>query len=293
MKKKLTAVALVVCMLAIMLVGASLAYFTDKDQVANTFTVGNVKIDLYETKKDEDGKTIVDNDGNPMRFDGITFDDAIVPGRVFAKDPTIKVETGSQDAYIFLDMTINKYKSLCPVMAQDAVADTTIAYTEDDFQACMKQTNNGIKFSTTEFLAQMKAKPAVFRAIVDKWFDGINHEQWKTCGFFYNVDDTDTTKDGNYMTIRFAYIGKDTVSAEDAPITFMTAFHMPKSVTQEMVENTKANVTAFNDAKVGFKMNFTAYAIQADQIANVSDAFTALFGTKTELGAYWHPVDQQ
>ena len=279
MKKKLTAVALVVCMLAIMLVGASLAYFTDKDQVANTFTVGNVKIDLYE------------HIGNEKTDTGVAFTDAIVPGRSFAKDPTIEVKDGSQDAYIFLDMTINKYKSLCPVMAQDAAADKEIAYTEDDFNKCLDP-QNGNKFSTTKFLAQMKAKPAVFRAIVDKWFDDINHEQWKTCGFFYNVDDTDTTKAGNFMTIRFAYIGKDTVSAEDAPITFMTAFHMPKSVTQEMVENTKAHVTAFNYAKVGFKMNFTAYAIQADQIDDVSAAFTALFGTKDELGDYWTAVDQ-
>ena len=51
MKKKLTAVALVVCMLAIMLVGASLAYFTDKDEEVNTFTVGNVKIDLIEQQR--------------------------------------------------------------------------------------------------------------------------------------------------------------------------------------------------------------------------------------------------
>ena len=49
MKKKLTAVALVVCMLAIMLVGASLAYFTDTDEATNTFTMGNVQIDLEET----------------------------------------------------------------------------------------------------------------------------------------------------------------------------------------------------------------------------------------------------
>ena len=53
MKKKLTAVALVVCMLAIMLVGASLAYFTDKDEEVNTFTMGNVKIDLKETFDEE------------------------------------------------------------------------------------------------------------------------------------------------------------------------------------------------------------------------------------------------
>lgn len=277
MKKKLTAVALVVCMLAIMLVGASLAYFTDKDQVENTFTVGNVKIDLYE------------HIGQEKTEDGITFEEAIVPGRVFAKDPTIEVEDGSQPAYIFLDMTINKYKSLCPVMAQDAAADDNIAYTEADFNECL-DSQNGNKFSTRKFLEQMKAKPAVFRAIVNKWFDGINHDQWKTCGFFYNVDDTDTTQAGNFMTIRFAYIGTDTVSAADRPITFMTAFHMPESVTQEMVENSKANVTAFNDAKVGFKMNFTAYAIQADQIDDVSAAFTALFGDS--LGNYWTAVDQ-
>ena len=51
MKKKLTAVALVVCMLAIMLVGASLAYFTDKDEATNTFTAGSVKIDLIEQQR--------------------------------------------------------------------------------------------------------------------------------------------------------------------------------------------------------------------------------------------------
>lgn len=49
MKKKLTAIALVVCMLAVMLVGASLAYFTDEDTKTNTFTVGNVDIRLIES----------------------------------------------------------------------------------------------------------------------------------------------------------------------------------------------------------------------------------------------------
>ena len=53
MKKKLTAVALIVCMLAIMLVGASLAYFTDTTEAKeNTFTMGSVEIELTETKWD-------------------------------------------------------------------------------------------------------------------------------------------------------------------------------------------------------------------------------------------------
>ncbi len=74
MKKKLTAVALIVCMLAIMLVGASLAYFTDEDDATNTFTVGNVSIDLTEPNWDGEGS-----------------EDApeVYPGEALAKDPTV------------------------------------------------------------------------------------------------------------------------------------------------------------------------------------------------------------
>ena len=49
MKKKLIAISLVVAMLAVAIVGGSLAYFTDTDEETNTFTIGNVAIDLRET----------------------------------------------------------------------------------------------------------------------------------------------------------------------------------------------------------------------------------------------------
>lgn len=49
MKKKLTALCLCVALLAVAVVGASLAYFTDTKSATNTFTVGNVKIDLLES----------------------------------------------------------------------------------------------------------------------------------------------------------------------------------------------------------------------------------------------------
>ena len=59
MKKKLTAIFLCVALVAVAIVGASLAYFTDTDEATNTFTVGNVEIDLIEQqrKTDEDGNT--------------------------------------------------------------------------------------------------------------------------------------------------------------------------------------------------------------------------------------------
>ena len=50
MKKKITALCLCVALLAIAVVGASLAYFTDTKSATNTFTVGNVKIELLESQ---------------------------------------------------------------------------------------------------------------------------------------------------------------------------------------------------------------------------------------------------
>ena len=55
MKKKLTAIFLCVALVAIAIVGASLAYFTDTDNDTNTFAVGNVKIDLIEQERDGNG----------------------------------------------------------------------------------------------------------------------------------------------------------------------------------------------------------------------------------------------
>ena len=55
MKKKITALCLCAAMLAIAIVGASLAYFTDTKDATNTFTVGNVKIELIEQQRGENG----------------------------------------------------------------------------------------------------------------------------------------------------------------------------------------------------------------------------------------------
>ena len=49
MKKKLLVLSLCVALAAIAIAGASLAYFTDTKSATNTFTVGNVKIDLLES----------------------------------------------------------------------------------------------------------------------------------------------------------------------------------------------------------------------------------------------------
>ena len=50
MKKKLTLVVTCVVLVAAMVIGGTLAYFTDTKSAENTFTVGNVKIELLESQ---------------------------------------------------------------------------------------------------------------------------------------------------------------------------------------------------------------------------------------------------
>ena len=133
MKKKITALCLCVALLAVAVVGASLAYFTDTKSATNTFTVGNVSIDLIESKYHREGN---DNSGDtsiPDPTHKVTKDDGMeyvktghtmfteaeikadadtyateylavkgqnmVPGRRVAKCPYV-VNTGANDAYI-------------------------------------------------------------------------------------------------------------------------------------------------------------------------------------------------
>lgn len=58
MKKKLIAIFLCVALVAVGIVGASLAYFTDTDEATNTFTTANVDIQLIEQQRNADGSEL-------------------------------------------------------------------------------------------------------------------------------------------------------------------------------------------------------------------------------------------
>lgn len=91
MKKKLMAIALAVCVVAVLAAGASLAYFTDQTKAANnTFTMGNVKITLDETDL-----TKTDNSRTPA---GNTYTN-LYPGMDMVKDPIVH-NVGQNDAWV-------------------------------------------------------------------------------------------------------------------------------------------------------------------------------------------------
>lgn len=58
-KRKILALAMALSMVAILAVGATLAYFTDTDSADNVFTVGNVDITLHEVFPSESNQPVV------------------------------------------------------------------------------------------------------------------------------------------------------------------------------------------------------------------------------------------
>lgn len=100
MKKKLIAISLVVAMLAVAIVGGSLAYFTDTKSATNTFAVGNVKIDLIEQQKGANG------------LEDFVPDKTLLPGtsdkNAVSKIVTVK-NTGENDAWVWVDLKIPAY----------------------------------------------------------------------------------------------------------------------------------------------------------------------------------------
>lgn len=256
MKKKLLSLCLVLA-LALTAIGGTLAYFTDTTEaVKNEFTVGNVDINLTEPNW-QPGKI-----GNLM------------PGVNIAKDPTITVGEKSQDCYVFLKMDLNKYVSLINLMGVDAykngVADLSGKY--PGFTAFMKNLaeNNGLR-----------------ETVVNRWFQGINHNNWKIMNLDEITEAVSGADDGSNPTtlsVILGYIGSedDTLSAGEK-VTFMTGFGMPASVTASMFDGEDAyyigtdSKSDFNTDMATFKMTFTAYAIQAIEIADIDAAYLNLF----------------
>ena len=105
MKKKLTLVVTCIVLVAAMVIGGTLAYFTDTKNATNTFTVGNVKIDLIEEERDGNGgKQNFTQDKKLYPIVGSAQGEKDALGMPTAKNYVDKMvtikNTGSEKAYI-------------------------------------------------------------------------------------------------------------------------------------------------------------------------------------------------
>lgn len=93
-----------------LLVGTTIAFFTDRKQVTNTFTSGNVSLTLSEAAVKDDGAGNLIEDPTARRFFGTegsaTNDYGIIhPGQSIFKDPTI-TNTGINKEWIAAKVTL-------------------------------------------------------------------------------------------------------------------------------------------------------------------------------------------
>lgn len=89
------------------------AYLTSQDSVVNTFTVGNVRIELDETKVTPDGVP-VDN-ANRVKENNYH----LIPGKTYVKDPAVTVKAGSEESYIRIVVVIDHYKELMEIFGEN------------------------------------------------------------------------------------------------------------------------------------------------------------------------------
>lgn len=109
MKKKIVSLCICAALLAVALVGGTLAFFTDTTEVKeNTFTVGNVEIELTEPKWEGEGSVDAPE---------------VYPGEALKKDPTV-TNVGANPCFVRVKVTgLNVFEGADPITLRYKDAD--------------------------------------------------------------------------------------------------------------------------------------------------------------------------
>lgn len=183
MKKKLLIMSVAMVLVCAFAVGMTIAYLTSTDSVVNTFTVGNVQIQLDEAGVDEYGVP----QGSPApRVSRNTY--KLIPGHTYTKDPTVTVLSGSESSYIKMTVTFSKSRELDAIFAPTGADLTSIFKGYDSTNWICKGNTEDASANTRTYEFWYKEAVAAPTADValDALFDSItvpgniNNDQLKT-----------------------------------------------------------------------------------------------------------------
>lgn len=258
MKKKLTAIFLCVALVAIAIVGASLAYFTDTDEETNTFTAGGVAIDLIEKERGENG------------LQDFTQDKVLLP--IVGSAQGEKDEYGQPIAANYVDKMVtikNTSKSDAWVRAYFAIPSALDDGFEENFNASM----NILHFN---FGNKLNADGTTVTTYNKEWLWGSEakpeHSGWN---YF------ETTIDGVLYNVYYADYYQP-LKAGSTTEQFVSGVYLDANV--DMNADGKYTITRNGETSVieGFdgsaKCPVFAVAVQAAGFDNAADAITAAFG---------------
>lgn len=114
MKKRTMIFITAMVLLFAIVTGSTIAYMTKTtDPVINTFTYGNVLIDLDEAPVDAEGQATTGSRVKANKY-------RLYPGKQYDKDPTVHVDADSENCYLFVKVVNN-------IASIEAAGDTTIA----------------------------------------------------------------------------------------------------------------------------------------------------------------------
>lgn len=252
MKKKTILVAAIAVMLvAALVVGGTLAYFTDTKSADNTFTVGNVKIDLLESSLHRENAGYVGTPGE---------------------------ELNPQNAELWSEVLKQGSNNTSPYKAGDTF------YTDDQIEAnAATYTCDGVELAPGQSYHKMPyvvntGKNAAYiriRVMIPAALDTaiLNSSMYTTTAlnnkeFTMAYDSTGTVERDGVMYNVYTFTRIDPLAAGE--MTYWNVWgtiHMDTTATNEQIAQLLPNGT--------FNVLVEADAIQADGFANATDAFAA------------------
>ena len=252
MKKKTILVAAIAVMLvAALVVGGTLAYFTDTKSATNTFTMGNVKIDLKEQQKGENG--LEDFDQDKTLVPGKSND-----GNAVSKIVTVS-NTGDNDAWVWVELKIPAY-----LVSKDYPTDESKNALHWNSYGCFNvEYNSGNYWS----LAMKDGIVDADHNVTDSNMVAVGDGLWNDYEYVGKVNEGGT----DYVVIRTTMA--KTLPAGKTSLPCLAQVYMDWRVTTN--EDGTQYILPAGDpisTDASWKVIVTAYAIQADGFNTVNEA---------------------
>lgn len=253
-KRRILAIAMSLVIVAIIAIGATVAYFTDADQATNTFTTGGVKIKLIEEQSNEDHTGFVPYTGDKvlMPIVGSAQGEQYPNGQPMAKNYIDKVVTIK-----------NTGKSAAWIRAYYAVPSAL----DDGFGESF---NAGMNILHGNF-GNKKVNGELFTTYEDEW-------KWKKNGKWQYFE---TVMDGVSYNVYFADYYQP-VAPEATTEQFICGVYLDKNVD---MKDGKYIDPRHPDADLSIlegtvKYPVFAVAVQADGFDSAAAAMDAAFGAQ-------------
>ncbi len=279
MKKKIISICLVVALVATAVVGATLAYFTDEDSVENTFTVGDVKINVWENG------AITDKDGNVVQEavegeeSGIAYE-GLMPTYKIQKEAYV-TNTGKNEAYVRVAVVMNNVGVI-----NDQIDDVYEAKgcSDEEIQAVYDEVFNGWGMSYTKrhvngandrrlWMTERPGTPVLFDGQIDMYCGQAGYGMFDVKNTFKS--ETDTDSEGFDYACKGYYF--DAVDTDSRVYVFYLKLDAGESYKLFDGLNVPADFTNEQMAMFeGLKIGVYADAIQTVGFDTAKDAFDAL-----------------